>query len=385
MLTHERLVELYRQLRDENVLSVYIDADQHDPAERNKWRVRLDQEVTRCRRQLDGDPEELEDFDQAWGRLRERLERYDAFVPEQGWVGFATPGEVWYAEDVPVPMPDGVYWERGVRLAPYVRGLKQERPVVAALLDSERARVFRYQHGELAELEDLRADTFMGDLTDADMSKRATRFSGVRGVTSTDNAQRLLEVSTDRMVKHLMGVLGEALGNHGFLVLGGPSEMVAKASSALPKALHSRMASAPSSLHLEMKEAEIREALDRVASQMTQAYQEQLLDQVVDAARGGGKACLGREETERALREMRVDTLLLSRNLIRADGDFADSCVGAALAQDAAVEELSDEGAERLDREGEGMGARLRFQVRQNGDGKGGAQHTPGDESDVQP
>jgi hypothetical protein len=61
---------------------------------------------------------------------------------------------------------------------------------------------------------------------------------------------------------------------------------------------------------------------------------------------------------------MRVDTLLLSRTFIRAQPDAADQCVGSALAQDASVEELSEEGAARLDREGGGIGARLRYRVR---------------------
>jgi peptide subunit release factor 1 (eRF1) len=84
---------------------------------------------------------------------------------------------------------------------------------------------------------------------------------------------------------------------------------------------------------------------------------------VVDAAGAGGLAAFGREETLRALDEMRVDTLLLSRSFILQQPDLADRCVGAALAQDAAVEELSEEGAARLDRGG-GIGARLRYRVR---------------------
>ena len=376
MLTHERLVELYKELRDDNVLSVYIDADQHDPAERNKWRIRLEKELSRCRKRLDGNHEELQLFEQAWMKLRERLDRFDAFVPEKGWVGFATPGQLWYAENVPVPMPDAVFWERGIRVAPYVRGLKQERTVVVALLDSEKARVFRYRQGEVTEVEDLRADTFLGDLTDTDMSKRATRTTGVRGATSTDNAQRLLEVSSDRMVKHLLGVVSDACGPHGFLVLGGTDEMVSKVAAVLPKALQPRALVEPPNVHVNMNDSEVKVAVERAATLLTNRYQEDLLNQVVDTARAGGRACLGREETERALREMRVDILLLSRNLIAGNEDFVDACVGAAFAQDAMVEELSELGATRLDSEGGGMAARLRFTIKQNGDRPG--KDTPG-------
>ena len=183
MLGRDRLLELHRSLGEEDVLSVYVDVDQHDPAERSIWRRRLEQEVNRCRHSMDADPAGQGRFDQAWSHVQERLARFAGFIPQRGWVGFATADRLWYAEDVPVPMRDGVYWEKGMRVAPFVRALKQERPLVAVLLDSERARVFRYLRGEATELEDLVADTFLGDLTDADVSKRPSRTSGVRGAT----------------------------------------------------------------------------------------------------------------------------------------------------------------------------------------------------------
>ena len=121
MLNHEKLMELYRELRQQKVLSVYLDVDQHNPAERNKWRVRLEHEISRKGRELNGSAAEREGFEQAWGLLRESLEGFESFVPDRGWVGFATPERVWYAEHVPVPMPDGVFWGDGIHVAPWLR------------------------------------------------------------------------------------------------------------------------------------------------------------------------------------------------------------------------------------------------------------------------
>jgi peptide subunit release factor 1 (eRF1) len=58
-----------------------------------------------------------------------------------------------------------------------------------------------------------------------------------------------------------------------------------------------------------------------------------------------------------------VDTLLLSRNFISANPDFADRCVGTAFAQGAEVAELAEDPGQRLDREAEGIAARLRFRI----------------------
>ncbi len=361
MLTHEKLVELYRELRDEPVLSVYLDADQHDPAERNVWRTRLDHQLGKIRDGLSGDDKEA--FEEAVSRLREELDGFEAFLPDRGFAAFATPDQVWYAETVPVPMPDLVRWEHGIRAAPYVRGLKQERVVVLVLLDAKKARVFRYQDATLEEVEDFRADTFLGDLSDVNMSKHATNRSGVRGETSTDAAQRDLEVSSERMVKALTGAAVRYVGDHGFLVIGGTPERVSQAASAAPKGLDGRLLEAPS-LHMGMTAPEVRDALDGIASQMSKHYQEELLSEVLDQAKAGGRACLGRDEVERSLEEMRVDTLLLAHALVEREPDYADRLVGLALAGNAQVEELSDLGSDRLEEEGQGLACRLRFKVK---------------------
>lgn len=382
MLSHDKLIDLYRQLRQEKVLSVYLDVDQHDPAERNKWRIRLDHEVSRRRKELDGDQGERRRFEQAWDRLKEQLDAFEAFIPEKGWVGFATPERVWYAENVPVPMTDGVFWSEGIRVGPYVRGLKHERPLVALLVDSRHARIFRYAGGEVVETADVRADTFVGDLTDVNVSKRAMASTGFRGQTGTETAERALDASFDRMMNHVSDRIAEVVEPHGFLVLGGVTESVAAARRALPKHLGPR-AMEVTSLWMGMGAPEVREALDRAASELHRDFQEELLRQVMEAGRAGGRACLGADETERALREMRVDTLLLSRGYIHAHADAADQAVGQALAQSARVEELSDDGAALLDREAGGIAARLRYRVDANGGPDGSAERKGGREGDA--
>jgi peptide subunit release factor 1 (eRF1) len=103
--------------------------------------------------------------------------------------------------------------------------------------------------------------------------------------------------------------------------------------------------------------------VEAAASKLNQSLQEQELAEVVDLARSGGKGALGADPVLKALKESRVDTLFLSRGFIRANPEYADHLVGAAFEQHAEVEELSYEGAERLDTEGEGVAARLRYTI----------------------
>jgi peptide subunit release factor 1 (eRF1) len=234
--------------------------------------------------------------------------------------------------------------------------------VVLVLADRQRARVLVYRAGEVEEPEDLIADTFMGDLSDVGVRKRGVKVSGVRGETSTDQAQRILEVSSERMWKALGESVAERAAPDGWIALGGPAETVGRLAAYLPEKVRDRVIER-SSLHLGMSLAEAREAAEDAASEMSRRLQARFVDEVVDAARSGGKGALGRESTVKALREMRVDRLLLTRSFRESDPDLADRCVGTALLQDADIEEVAGEGAERLEAEGGGVGARLRYRL----------------------
>jgi hypothetical protein len=363
MLTHDRMVQLYRELQDTPVLSVYIDGNQHDPAERNKWRTELERGLDQTRRQLSSE-EDLAAFDAAARRIQGQLKEYEAFLPDKAFVAFGTADKLWYGQTVSVSMPNLVRWDMGIAVAPYVRGLKQERPVVVAIADSQRARIFLYRDGGILEVDDLRADTFVGDLTDSGVSKRATTISGTVGETSTDQGQRFLEVASERMVKELIQVVSKRAGDHGFVVLGGTHEMETWIQDALPKSLDARVI-IDASLHVEMREAELRRAVGNAASELTKRWQMGIVQLLFDQARAGGRATIGYAETEQALEQMRVDTLLLSRTRTREQDEDSDRLIGLAFEGAAHVEEVSGAAGDLLDLESEGIASRLRFRLQE--------------------
>jgi hypothetical protein len=359
MLDRSQLVDLYRSHRDEMVLSVYLDADQHDFAERARWKVALKNGVSGERRRA-SDPDEL---DRALSQLSEVLDNSDGrgFLPGRGWVGFATAEERLYAGSVPVPMPDLVRWERGLRVAPYARALKQSRPVVAALVDSRHARVLRYRMGTMRERATLEADTYLGDLTDMNVAKRASTHSGVRGKTGHDAAQNFLEVERDRLLAQVADFVTREVGRDGLLVLGGAPRAV----DALRKELtlgDERIAKV-SSLSFDLLDAQILQAVESASSELSLGDHQRLLDRLFEQAGAGGTACLGEEETVRALAERRVDTLVVSDGLREREPDRVDHFHGAAFEQDAAVVEVAHGPGEALEERGGGMGALLRYRI----------------------
>jgi hypothetical protein len=360
MLNHDRLLELYRGLSDKPSLSIYVDGNQHDPAERKKWRVELEQGLAAARSALTNG--EQQSFAAAERLVLDQLREFDAFLPDKAYVAFATADRVWYGEAIGVSMPHFVRWGTGIAVAPYLRGLKQERTVVVVLLDSERARVFEYRDGVVRETDDLRSDTFAGDLTDVGSSNRSGVTTGFRGETSTDAGQRYHEVMIQRHVKEVARVVAERAGDHGFVVVGGTAELDKHLRDALPKSLDGRVMVEPS-LELEMSGAEVRAAVGDSASALTQRAHLQQVEFLFDQARAGLRASMGYRETEKALEEMRVDTLLISRGRTRQDGSDTDRLIGLAFAGRAWVEEVSGAAGELLDREAEGIAARLRYRV----------------------
>lgn len=363
MLNTQKLVELHRGLEDHPVLSIYLGAEEHDPAARSAWRRRLNQLAARTRQEIDEASGERELFDRALDRVHEELKFFNAFLPDRGWIAFASPDRLWYAEAVPVPMPDLVGWGSGIRVAPYIRSLKQHRPVVALLLDRRRARLFLYRAGVLTEPVGIVAAALPADLSDTGASKHGRTHSGARGVTRTDAAQQHVEANAERLIKEALEKALELAGEDGFLVLGGTPEMVSAAARRLPKMMAGRVLE-NASLHVDMSPALLKASLEAAASAHSRELQNAALDRILDGARANGNGCLGRGATEHALRSARVELLLLSRRFREEEPGLAEQYVALALDQGAVVEEISGPGADLLDAEGGGIGARLRYQVR---------------------
>lgn len=361
MLTRDQLADLYRGLQQEKILTVYVDGVGKDPAARRVWRRRLTQELEREEHRLDfTDSHDKEAFHAARAWVLKELDSFESFLPGKGYVAFASAGELHHAETLPVQVPNLVRWETGVRVAPYIRGLKQLRPMVTALVDGRRGRVFLYKEGEVTEVVDLRADTFMGDLLDQAQSSRASKHSGSRGATATDAAQKYLEVGTERMMKEVKELVCDLADSDGFVLLGGDHEALATLRPMMPGSMDSRILE-NSSLWLEMSAAEVKTATAEAASALSKRRQEMLLDQVMEQAYSRGNGCLGGKDTVQALDAGSVDILILSRAFVEANTDYADQCVAMAFEQGADVRVFGKAASERLDEAGGGVGARLRF------------------------
>lgn len=363
MLTPTDVQTLVRELSDANVLSVYLETRVTDPAMRDAWRPALQ---TALREVAAAVPErERPEFEVARGVLLGIVPPLGGTWGAEGWTAFVTADGPRYSGELPTRCPTLAAWRKGPVVAPYMRVLKEHRPVIVALVDSRSARVFRYAWGTLEELPEMGL-TVAGDV-ETELASGTERRGGAsypapRSATGTEQAQRRQSVNFDRMVAMLGARLAELAEDDGWVVIGGTPEPSRLAGAAVPARIADR-ATVMDTLEHDATAAEIADAAQRTATELRAAHGRALLAPLLEHAGAGGRAASRVPSTQRALRANAVDLLMVSPEFVRVDADEAEEAVRAALLQGADVEVLSGDAAADLDLRAGGIAARLRFPV----------------------
>jgi Bacterial archaeo-eukaryotic release factor family 10 len=366
VLTPTELNELVRELATTKVLTVYHDARVTDPAMRHAWRPTLSSALRSVRAGLTDEGERAE-FDRAAAFLDVPLPPLGGVWGAPGWVAFLTAEGPRYAAELPVRPSTLVAWREGPVVTPYLRALKQHRPVIVALVDSRSARFYRYAWGSLLALPEvtLSVDDDAGAGTAASSrarGMRGTSYPAPRAAVGTEQTRRRRLVSFRRLVASLGPLLVELAGDDGWVLIGGTPEWARLAGEALPAPLAGRVVIS-STLDHDETEVEIARAAKWAATMLRARQGRALLDRVLEHAGALGRGAAGVPATQRALRAEAVNLLVLSPEFIRTHGEDAEDTVRAALAQGAGIEVLSGDAAGHLDRTADGIAARLRFAI----------------------
>ncbi|HEU4565999.1 MAG TPA: hypothetical protein VFS05_15170 [Gemmatimonadaceae bacterium] len=355
------LHELAREHAGERVLSVYLDARVTDPAMRHTWRAALVTALRAARAEIT-DPRERADFDRAASFLDDPLPPIDGTWGAPGWVAFLAPDGPLYAAELPVRVPTIAVWRDGPIVSPYVRVLKQHRPVIVALVDSRSARLFRYAWGELTALPELTIEVAEERAPAPTAPEpRAMSAPAPRGALGTERAHRRRRAHFQRLATSLSARLAELAGEDGWVLVGGSSEWARVAAEALPAALAERTL-VSATLDGDAAESTIALAAKEAATELRAERGRALLERLRERAGGGGRGVVGVAATQRALHAQAMELLLVTPELLRAEVRLAEDAVRAALAQGAEVEVLSGGAAEELDRAG-GLAGRLRYAI----------------------
>jgi hypothetical protein len=355
MLSWRELRELGRNLDDQRVLSVYIDAADTAPGV-EAWRGVLAGSLRTLRASVaDSAHDERAELDRCTALLEARLDSVRDLTPASGWVAFITADGVQHATWLPASVPTQAWWGLGPRVAPYARALAEYRPVLVAIVSTRQGRIYRFERGRLAHVDTVPVE--------AELRGRVLHHSsgpGGRGQTGAEAAHRSLQENLARMTRSVVERVVREAGDDGWIVIGGGPKATAIAARALPPNVASRAVIAEA-LPARASTATIRAEAARCAAVLREARDRARVQIVAEAWGADERGTMGLVPTLRALAERSVEELLVSEHFLAHEPENAERVARSALEQGAVIEVVSGEAGSQLDAAAHGIGAKLRF------------------------
>ena len=368
MLTHDELLSLSHLLRNDQVLSIYIDGTNRDPAQRHAWRVQLNQSLDAARQSLAGTSHDTRTaFDDCVALLENELATLadSGSVRAPGFIAFITRTRVHLAERVAATMPTAAIWGTGPYLTPYVRALKQSRPVVIVVADARASRIYQYRSGVLLRNDTIHTHAVTPEPSHMGAPPSPGYHGGTRGATGEAGEQRAHLAATERMLAEAAGKAVTLAGHDGWIVVGGVARTATQLTRRIAQTASERVQECES-LDVHSTDAEIAAAAQTHASLLRDAYDSHQVADVIAAVEAGAAGTLGAEATRYALEQACVRELYFTEHYVRDNGWAAEEMVRAAMAQNAKVEEVVRDVATHLDAYG-GIAARLRYPLTTRG------------------
>jgi hypothetical protein len=357
----DTLATLCRDLAGRRALSVYLDSAATDPAQRQQWKVTLDQGIARLRELVNGRSRaQRDELERALTSLAAHLP--DADVPRRapGWAAFASAAGVRFAGNLSHAVGTSAWWGDRPRIAPLVMGLERDRSTVVVVLDSRRAQLYRYESGgRVSRLEALHrrmhlpADAHMGD------TPRPGFHSGTRGATTRDRVQRLATAAAARLHSDVVERALAVAGADGWILVAGIPRDRADVVNRIATRAPGRVAALHELDVHATPPAVARAAGEGVARLRAASDHREILSlcELMDADAAG---VLGSSLTRHALDERQVGALFFTEAFAARAPDELEDALHSAIAQHAEVRLVTGDAAAILEERG-GTGARLRY------------------------
>lgn len=313
MISDERIRSLAGHRGNPVVTSCYLDVDGRRYPRHVDYEVQLEHLLRQGRERSNGIGAE------AARSVEADLERIAAWVRAgfdrsrvRGLAFFCCSAEGFF-EVVESPRP--VRNEIVLDHTPHVRQLEslahQYERFAVVLVDRQRARLFRFELGELTE---------HTEVFDA-VPRRHDQ-----GGWSASNIQRHTDELAHKHLKHAAEVVFDEVQRNSVdhLILGGPNQVVSEFEALLHTYLKERVA-ARVSVSVTASPEEVRQAALEVESEVERHQEAALVARLRDGVGSGNGGVAGLEPTLRALVERRVDILLVSDGF-EAPGWRCPSC-----------------------------------------------------------
>ncbi len=303
-----------------------------------------------------------------WKGLRERVETFFAnYQPSsKGLVAFFSPeDEATYELPVLPHQNDASLGEPMV--VPMLWLMDEYEPYLVVRIDQERAHFFRTYLGDIQLDDKIKTDRHEFDFRELDIFHPPSAPHRTGGQPKSGSGKDLFDDMMQEWITRLYRDVAQKIrelvqkeGRHR-LILGGAE----KSAMALKELLHEEVtrdlvAIMPITMH--DTEQQITERVLPVALDYERRMEMELVEEIIDFAKAGGRGALGTKRVEEALQQQRVELLVMPWPGGGLDDNQMHSYTMKAFKSSSQFELVHGDAAELLLNEG-GIGARLYYAV----------------------
>ena len=363
MMNALQLQLLDETLRHQPVLSVYFGLPAANGLDRRSWRIALEQLIRPVRESVASAPHrEHEGFENALRHLELALQSIPTDAGGATWIAFATPEGVRHSHLVSCAIPTVAAWGEGIRLAPYLRVLSEEVPIVAVIGDAAHADLWEYRDGIARRHERIHAHHEVPDPVHMSAGPSGGFHHGTHGAVAHDDIQRRRQEGTRRMLELTASRALHLARPDGCIITGGIPHVRARLTKMLAAKAPGRVQAAQR-LDVHATAAEIADVARSTARELREIRDLTAVTNVIEYAAPEGMGVVGSADTRPMLDHARVKELYVSEHFVADHPVEAEDAVRSAQRQSARAIVVAGDSATRLDAQG-GIAARLRYRVR---------------------
>jgi hypothetical protein len=338
-------------------LTLYLDVDaskQENQATQPAWRIFIKdalQEAENTAKDADG-----------WQQIRERVEQFaESYKPEvKACAAFFTADEQNIYE---LPIPVEQQWSFGKPLiVPLLWAIDEYEQYLIVMVDKEKAELLTAYLGGTTVESRLESDIDEYDFQEKTLMPATSAVAGGHPVTQGSNReayQNMINEHIARFHRDVVQQVEEFARKHPGIrvIIGGEEQSAHAVHNLLPEHFSGSLVGILP-IPMKLSDGEILQHIQEPAQEYERNRELELLNQVIDFAKSGGRGALGRKAVDEALTMRRVELLLLPYPL---DNTAEASKLSArAFESGGSVELLHGEAGVRLTDEG-GVAARLYY------------------------
>lgn len=348
-------------LGEAHVLSVYLPVDNALPenqADTPAWRIELKNALRRIEENL---PEDAA----TWPDIRERA---DAFFADYkpGSKGLAAFFDETDAQVYPLPVRVDADVSFGAPvIAPLVWVIDEYEPYLVLMVDREEAAFYFNYLGSTAFETAMEIDLDDYDFAQKSLVPSASAIAGGHKLTqgiNRDAFEAMIEEHHARFFRDVAAQTEQIASEKDLhrIILAGNDQTAHEIHRMLSEYWREKVVNVLN-IPKRTKVAEIFENIYPIAVDYERSQEMDTVNEVIDFAKAGGRGALGKKAVEQAMEMQQIEMLLLSWPA--HDPEYANALVRQMLMLNGEVELISGAAAAKLNREADGIAARLYYSI----------------------